>query len=77
MWADDIPVGRPYVKPPLPARPMSEAQLVATLGPVSIPMLEPVQLDPLRTGVLEEITRLKAMEEDPQRISLLDALGSL
>lgn len=77
MWTDDIPVGRPYVKPPLPARPMSEAQLVATLGPVSIPTLEPMQLDPLRTGVLEEITRLKAMEEDPQRISLLDALGSL
>lgn len=78
IWTDDIPAGRSYVKPTLPTRPLSAQELAAAENPPPPPVFEPFELDPLRHGILEEITRLKAEgEDDPQAIAVLDALGSL
>lgn len=76
IWTDDIPTGKPYLLPPLPARPRTEAQLQAAIN-VTVPVLEPLSVDPLRIGILKEITRLKAGEQDPYISDVLDALGSL
>lgn len=76
-WTDDIPVGRPYVKPPVPVRPMTSEQQVAALQPVALPDLAPLDLKPLRIGILEEITRRKADERDPAMSAQLDELGSI
>ncbi len=75
VWTDDIPVGKPYVKPPLPTRPQTGEQLEA--AGQAAPPLEPLTIDPLRIGILEEITRLKTDESDPYLSGVLDALGSL
>lgn len=77
VWTDHIPVGKPYVKPPLPARPQTAEQFDASRNVVPPPPLEPLALDPLRIGILEEITRLKAITSDPNLSAVLDSLGSL
>ncbi len=41
------------------------------------PVLEPLTIEPLRVSILQEITRLKAVERDAAHSALLDALGSL
>lgn len=77
VWTDHIPSGKSYVKPPLPARPQTADQIEAARAMQALPSLEPLAVEPLRLGVLEEITRLKATESDPAAIEVLDALGSL
>ena len=76
IWTDDIPTGKPYVKPPLPVRPQTVEQLQA--ANITTPaVLEPLAIEPMRIAILEEITRLKAGSSDPYVNDVLDALGSL
>lgn len=77
IWTDDIPVGRAYVKPPLPSRPSSGEQRVAALGEAQVPSLAPLTVAPLRIALLHEITRLKSQAKNPRQIESLDALGAL
>lgn len=77
VWTDHIPSGKPYEKPPLPARAQTAQQLEAALAMPPPPALEPLTVDALRVGILEEITRLKADVRDPGLNDTLDALGSL
>lgn len=44
---------------------------------VSMPSLEPVSIDPLRTAILEEIVRLKSGTLDDRMEDLVDQLGGL
>lgn len=78
LWTDDIPVGRPIIKPPLPARKMSQAEFAASQRPQAVPVLPPFEVDAVRTRILEEITKLKAVAvADVRRQALLDKFGTL
>lgn len=56
---------------------MSQAEIEAALKAPAPVLPEPLALSPLQAGILDEITRLKAVEKDPQQSALLDALGAL
>lgn len=79
VWTDHIPVGRPYVKPPVPARKTSMAEFEAQQKLALLkPELPAFTLDPVREAILTEITRLKGEAAgDDRRQRLLDQLGSL
>ena len=80
VWTDHIPSGRSGVIPPIPGRKQSPAaQAVAALSNEAIepPRLEPISVDPMRSAILEEIIRLKALVTDPRRQDVIDQLGGL
>ncbi|MGD9783105.1 MAG: murein L,D-transpeptidase [Hyphomicrobiaceae bacterium] len=77
VWTDDIPKGRPYATPPLPTRPLSEAELVARANAPVVPPPESLELEPLRAAVIAEITRLKSEATSPEEHTFLDSLGGL
>lgn len=78
LWTDDIPVGKPIVKPPLPARRLSQAEFEASKQAQAVPALPPFEVDAVRAKILEEITKLKTSAVgDVRRQALLDEFGTL
>jgi len=76
-WVDDIPLGRDFVRPPLPSRRLTPEQFAALSQIVVPPPPEPVALDSVRASLLKRITELKTETSDPQRLQTIDALGTL
>lgn len=78
LWTDDITVGKPIVKPPLPARRLSQAEFEASKQAQAVPALPTFEVDAVRAKILEEITKLKTSAVgDVRRQALLDKFGTL
>ena len=77
IWTDDIPTGRDFVKPPIPARPLSDAEREARGRMLALPLPAPLEISPLRAAVLDAITDLKAGSSDPDMQAAVDQLGTL